>query len=184
MGAVGGRKLMLHLTDGQSVRVHGWLKPKRTLTWEDIAAVPRMTVPFLAMQGIAPKDIRTLQPDIMRWIHERRVSFEDVPYMTDWPLHPITHLGGDISTLVRFGYPPELLLKLGLDFRMLTSLGLNTQWMKLFDFSLKDWVGLGMTERDTDGMSDNDIRGLFGTDRQSLALCIAMAQNCAAVYGS
>ena len=173
-------KPILHLTDPQSIRVHGWFNPKRSLCWEDILNTPHMTVPHLIRAGVTPKQLKKLQPNIQEWIEGRGVSFEDVPFMTDWPLHPITHLQGDLSVVVNYRYAPELLVQLGMDYKALVALGLNPQWMQLMDFSLKEWVMLGMGEDDVAEMSEYDVNSLFGSPTPSVLLCIAMVNNCTA----
>jgi hypothetical protein len=55
-------------------------------------------------RSIKPECLLQIQPDIRAWIDQKYVSYEDVPYMTSFPLNPIEHLNGDISTLVTQQY--------------------------------------------------------------------------------
>lgn len=175
---------VIHLTNAQSVRVHGWFNPKRTLSWADIVSTPHMTFRHLHKSGVSTKQLKQLQPDVSAWVNERHVSFEDVPIMLEWPLHPIRDLKGNLSVLVEHKYDYKTLMELGLNFEVLQKLGLNVEWMKMMDLSLRDWMNLGMTSADTHGMSEKEIATLFGTNKHNLGLCMAMTENAALLSGT
>lgn len=172
-----GRRDVVHLTNAQSIRVHGWFNPKRTLTWLDIVNTPHMNVQHLFRAGLSSTQLKQLQPSIAEWITHRHASFGDVPYMLDWPLHPIRDLKGNLAVIVEHKYDVKTLLKLGLGYNVLKQMGLTCEWMNMMEFSLRDWLDLGMTSTDANQMSDGEIAKLFGTDRNNLALVIAMAEN-------
>jgi hypothetical protein len=61
----------------QSVTLHGWLSPKRTLVWEDVVRNDRITVERMVVDARIPQeDLRRLQPDIREWIEKKYVSYE------------------------------------------------------------------------------------------------------------
>lgn len=95
---------VLFLTASQSCSLHGWSKPKRTLSWADVRSHPQITYQACLQSGLAPLDLHSLQPDVARWVSAGKVTAEDVPSMIVWPLHPIQHLRGaqPPSTLFTF----------------------------------------------------------------------------------
>ena len=156
-------------------RVHGWFNPKRTLTWNDVISTPHITLRHLVVKGDLPQSLlRSLQPDVQEWVAHGSASFADVPLMTEWPLHPVRDLRGDLSTLVEQRYDPMVLNSLGINFTVLKAMGLTAEWMKMFDFSLREWVELGMTVNEAGAFTDREISYLFGTTRENLQMAISM----------
>lgn len=47
------------------------------------------------------------------------MSFEDVPLMSAWPLHPLHDLHGNLGHFLEHKYSAELLYKLGITFKVL-----------------------------------------------------------------
>lgn len=167
---------VVYLTPSQSVCIHGWLNPKRTLCWNDVCKSPWIDVKLLARAGISQDDMAGVQPDILEWISEKGVSFDDVPLMTRFPLHPIRHLGGDISSLVEHRYSSRTLSDIGFTFGSLTiELGMRPQWMKMLSFTTTEWIRMGMTRADVDCMAPDDVRLVFGVHKERLAMAFANA---------
>lgn len=166
------------LTPLQSVTIHGWLYPKRTLSWDDIVANDSITVKKLAVDAnISQESLKLIQPDIYEWIHKKYVSYDDVPYMTGFPLNPITHLNGDISTLVQHRYSPQVLSAVGLDYGKLQMNHLNVRWMKMLNFTLREWMTLGMTVQDVASLSNSDIAEVFGAKKEAILMGMGMAES-------
>lgn len=173
-----GQVRLLYLTNAQCTRIHGWFNPKRTLSWEDIVSKPSLTVRYLTEHGlVTDTQLHMLQPDVHEWIRFKGVSFEDVPRMTLWPLHPITHLRGDLSDIVEGRYGAKLLKQLGINFQMLKAMGLTAEWMKMLNFQLREWVDLGLTAQEAEVFTDREIYFLFGTTSTNLQMAITMADN-------
>jgi hypothetical protein len=108
---------MILLNPLQSIKIHGWLNPKRTLCWEDVLRYDELTVMNLVDDGMLRReDLKLIQPNIYEWIEKKYVSYEDVPYMTCFPLDPIIHLHGDISTLATYKYSFEVMQEIGMNF--------------------------------------------------------------------
>lgn len=108
---------MILLNPLQSIKIHGWLNPKRTLCWEDVLRYDELTVMNLVDDGMLRReDLKLIQPNIYEWIEKKYVTYEDVPYMTCFPLDPIIHLHGDISTLATYKYSFEVMQEIGMNF--------------------------------------------------------------------
>ena len=53
------------LTPGQSVTIHGWMRPKDTLCWTDVLANGRLSMDFLHTKTKITKELlHRMQPDI------------------------------------------------------------------------------------------------------------------------
>lgn len=131
------------LTAVQSVTLHGWLTPKRMLTWKDVCANKSITPELCNSCGVDSELLYQVQPNVQSWIAERGVSFKDVRYMTRWPLHPFTHLDGYISDLVENHYEASLLHKLDIDYELLIDRNMTIEWMKMLKYSEREWALLG-----------------------------------------
>lgn len=164
--------------------IHGWLSPRRTLSWDDVLASDHLTPEFLVCKArFTQQRLMSLQPDIYEWIHKKYVGLDDVPFMTGFPLDPIRHLNGDISTLITQRYPCELLQDLGYTYRWLReSQRMDSKWMSLLGFSIKQWVSqLGMTVEDVKrDMSDADAWEVFGITRDAVLMSMGL-HGCMAV---
>jgi hypothetical protein len=89
-----------------------------------------------------------IQPDILEWVRVKHVGFRDVPSMTMFPLHPIKHLHGNISSIVEYGYSTDVLLQLGITYLDLRVIHMDDHWMKAMNLPVKDWKQLGMSVDD------------------------------------
>lgn len=172
------KRTFLVLTPLQSIRIHGWLNPKRILTWDDVVKSDNITVQKLVESaGFTQAMLVELQPDIHEWITHKYVSYDDVPYMVGFPLDPITHLHGDISTLVTYNYGCHVLLKIGLTFRRLKQLHIDARWMKMLNMTLREWVTLGLTIADVNAMTDGDVLDVFGACKTTVNLSVGMSES-------
>lgn len=199
--AATGRHPVIVLTPVQSVTIHGWMSPKRTLSWPDIVANDAITIQRIVRDaGVSPEDVRRIQPDVREWVNRKYVSYEvtagrarsaapkrmalaaqapppapatasrgwgnssltppaqDVPYMTMYPLDPLDHLHGDVSTLVTQRYPCWMLREIGITYQRLRDRHhLDAKWMKMMGLSLSEWASLGMTVRDVQAMQEAEV---------------------------
>jgi hypothetical protein len=75
--------------------------------------------------------------------------------MTIFPLDPLEHLHGDLSTLVEYQYPCQVLAALGLTYaRLHGKYCMDATWMGLMNLTLREWTSLGMTVRDVNAMAE------------------------------
>jgi hypothetical protein len=162
--------MSVFLTPLQSITIHGWTNPKRILTWKDMCENKEITLELCSMCGVGDEKLQILQPSLSCWIEERGVSFKDVKYMTKWPLHPLKDLNGYIPDLIANNYEASLLHKLGIDYKVLVSMNMTIEWMKMFKFSEKEWVLLGFNP---ESMSERDLGIVFGMDRTKLRMIFA-----------
>lgn len=137
--------------------------------------------------------LKTLQPDLQQWIEKKHVSLKDVANMTEWqpePLHPIKHFNANLLDLLENRYPPDLLIRLGIDYSTLANMHMTPEIMRLFKFSLRvspqilenprnfhltcvlgqDWKKLGLAVKTIDYFTDQDISNVFETSRDILIM--------------
>jgi hypothetical protein len=136
--------MSLCLTPVQSITIHGWLLPKRMLSWKDFCNNKSITVKLCSGCGVDDEALYNIQPSLESWIDTCGVSFKDVPFMTKWPLHPFDHLHGYIPDLIEHRYDAALLRKLGINYNLLVRKNMTIEWMKMFNFSERDWASLDL----------------------------------------
>lgn len=110
---------VIQLTGLQVIRIHGWLRPIPYLSWDHVVADRGITFASLVGMGIPVQDLHFLQQDVQQWISRKGVSFQDVPAMITWPLHPLHDLKGDLSHFLEQKYSADVLSRLGITFRVL-----------------------------------------------------------------
>ena len=165
---------ILQLTPMQSCNIHGWSNPKRTLSWEDVAASHTITFQKCIQQGVEPEQLYELQPDVTLWMRHKNVSFTEVPHMVCWPLHPIEDLKGDISDLATMHYDARTLRKLGISYRfMRNELKMDDDWMRMLRYKPCDWKEhLGFDEGCASEMGDQRTMKVFGMDAGMLRVAM------------
>lgn len=157
------------LTPTQRVLVHGWLNPKPFLTWEDVCSDPkkRGARDYIHM-GITQDDLARIQPDVMEWVNHERVTLDDVPLLTSWPLHPITHFDATLLDILEKRYDHVVLKKVGIRYSDLKKLHMQPRIMNMFAFTEKEWHDLGFTVEDLRKMSEQDAAVAFQKSKDSV----------------
>jgi hypothetical protein len=162
----------------QSCRIHGWLNPKRTLSWDDLCSgsCRGLTISRCLDEGVGIEDLRALQPDVAMWVRHKGVSFDDVRTMVAWPLHPVHDLKGNISDLATMHYPTATLKDLGITYAYLRdTLSMDDEWMRMMRYSPAEWVAIGLTKKDVVDMGRHRASDVFRMDYDVLLLAIAAA---------
>lgn len=157
------------LTPAQRVLVHGWMDPKPLLTWEDVCndSKKRSACDYIQM-GISQEDLKRIQPNVMEWVDNERVSFKDVPLLTSWPLNPITHLNATLLDILERRYDHAVLKKIGIRYIDLKKLHMQPRIMNMFAFTEKEWYDLGFTVEDLRKMSEQDVMVAFQKSKESV----------------
>lgn len=165
----GDNNRVIALDAQQIISIHGWFNPIRFLSWDHVVAYKDLSFGKLLELGVSTSDLYFLQQDVQQWITRKGVSFQDVPDMIRWPLHPLYDLKGDLSHFLENKYSAEVLHKLGITFRVLTDqLGMREEHMELMRLSIQDWKLLGMKKKDVEAISKLGCRKIFGWDSLEL----------------
>lgn len=170
----------IHLTPVQSCRLHGWLNPRRTLDWDNICSNRQITAKLCMQHGVPGSALRMLQPDVQMWIRHKGVSLSDVPFMLDWPLHPVYDLGANISDLATMHYPPSVLSRLGITYEFLRELmHMDDDWMRVLHYSPQEWAHIGFTREDALAMGRKRVEWVFseGFDTTVLKVSSVLQQH-------
>lgn len=167
----------IHLTPLQSCSLHGWLNPKRTLHWDDVKDNPQLSVRKFLHNGLTPAQLKELQPDVQAWIDYKGLSFNDVEALSDWPLHPIHHLHGDLSSLATMHYPPRVLSKLDITFDFMRDvLNMDDNWMVVLRYNPKEWGEMGFRKHHAVEMGRNRVERVFDVNYDAVLLVLAAFQ--------
>ena len=161
--------MRLRLTAGQAVFVHGWLAPKRTLSWADVQASPGMTLDFLLDARLPVAALHQLQPDPAAWIRLGRATLPDCPSMGAWGAHPVRDFGAELADLVELRWPVDVMLAVGLTYQDLVGIGLSFSNMRLFSWiRLLGWAQLGLRREHVRDVPEPVLVRLFGLTKMDV----------------
>ena len=163
----------MELTPVQSVKIFGWwAQPRLTLAWEDIKT-NNLSWRQLRDLGLHPHQLQRVQPDKMQWIQRGGLQLRDILDMTVFPVNPITDFRVDLAELWNLQCTPEQLLEMHVTFEQLLERGLNAHIMFYFNFSLSQWVKLGLTAEDVKAFSAAECDAIFGMTPDEVSGIIA-----------
>lgn len=168
--------VQIQLTSGQAVTLHGWMKPRDTLTWQDIMDNENLTFDLCRKCSIQPKQLHKLQPDILSWIQDGGVTLKNVPEMKDiWTINLVKDFKADLADILNLKSSCEELQKMQVTYDCLLALGMTPATMQLFGFTLMNWHMLGLTREHLRYMTDAHIVTLFATSRQNCESSLSMS---------
>lgn len=168
----------VHLTPIQSCTLHGWLRPKRTLHWQDMCSNPALTIQGCLAAGLTHAQLHEMQPDVRMWIDAKGVGFKDVESMLAWPLHPIRDLKGNLSDLASMHYPPRVLVALGITYEyMRRVLRMDDSWMHILRYTPREWSQLGFTKDHASDMGKLRVQSVFFMEYDALVLMVAASSS-------
>ena len=146
----------------QSCQIHGWLNPKRTLDWNDICSNSAITVRCCRRSGISGDTLKSLQPDVHMWIRHKGVGLADVPWMLEWPLHPIYDLHANLGDLATAHLSANVMARLGITYDFLRSImNMSDDWMRVLHYSPPEWAQMGFTDQDVREMGFQRVQWVF-----------------------
>ena len=155
--------MRLHLTAGQGCYLHGWMTPKQTLTWQDVAADSTLTLSKLLSANLSAASLHQLQPDAGAWVRAGRVTISDCPSMVEpWGAHPVRDFGADLGDIAGQNWTADLLQRMGVTYKDLVDIGLTPSSMALFSgITLLGWAQLGLTRADVGAVPEPTLVRLF-----------------------
>lgn len=172
-----GRRMHLKLTNGQGVFLFGWSAPQTLLRWSDVVSdkgnTPRRrTFQLLLACGLSEQSLKELQPSVQEWIDHGNVSIEDARNMVLWPLHPIRDLHCDMATILLMKFSASELLSMGVTYEDLSTVGMTAVHMKLFGFSLSQWVRLGLRRSHVEMLDETRLTHVFGMPKTMILMSV------------
>ena len=162
------------LTPGQSVTIHGWLRPKDTLTWTDVLANGKLSMEFLHSKTNIPKELlHRMQPDIKAWLQAGRVGVEDAPsFMHIWTAHPIKDLDAQLHDIMHLKWDAKTMRLAGMTYADLCEAGMTHETMAIFGYTLYEWSTLGFCRTDAEKISIADTWRLFKMQKVDVLKCL------------
>lgn len=161
--------MRVRLTAGQACFLHGWLWPKRYLTWEHILSGDHLTLQRLLAGNIPLGILHQLQPDVGAWIRAKRVVLADCPLMHPWAPHPVRDFHADLGDIIETQWGADTMQSVGLTYRDLTEIGLSFSNMGLFtNIRLLGWAQLGLTRADVAYVPEATLVRLFGLTKMDV----------------
>ena len=170
--------LKIPLTPGQAVTVHGWLRPKDTLSWTDVLANPVLSMSFLHTQANIPKELlHRMQPDITAWTKAGRVQIEEAhTFLSIWAAHPINDLKADLADIAAFKWNSKTMRAAGVSYGDLKEAGMTYETMRWFHYTLYEWSTLGFTRADAEAFPAHALGKLFAMTKQDVLRCLSERQ--------
>ena len=155
--------LKIPLTAGQAVTVHGWFRPKETLSWTDVLGNQDLTMQYLNKTIRIPLSLlHKMQPDITAWIKSGRASMEEAPvFLSVWAAHPIKDLKADLGDIVGFKWKAKTMRESGVTYSDLMEAGMTHETMALFNYTLYEWMLLGFSKTDAEAVPAHILGRLF-----------------------
>ena len=166
--------MKIPLTPGQAVTIHGWLRPKETLSWTDVLANSALTLDYLHRSANIPKELlHRMQPDITAWLKAGRVAVEEAPSsISVWAAHPIRDLKADLADVAAFKWNAKTMRTSGVTYGDLKEAGMTHETMGLFGYTLYEWSTLGFSRSDAEGVPAHVLGRLFGMAKVDVLRCL------------
>lgn len=166
--------MKIPLTPGQSVTIHGWLRPKETLSWTDVLANPCLTMAYLDQSVNIPKELlHRMQPDITAWLKAGRVTVEEAPsFISIWAAHPIRDLRADLADVAAFNWNAKTMRNMGVTYSDLKDAGMTHETMGLFGYTLYEWSTLGFARADAESAPAHVLGRLFKMAKVDVLRCL------------
>ena len=159
---------LIRLTSPQIVRIFGWREYHPMLTWADVQNNPHILFTFLVECGLSTQQLFRLQHDAYAWVQHGGLQMHDCLQMTQWPLHPITHLRADLADILQMRWTSNEMIKVGLTVTDLLTLGMTPTVMSKFGFTLHCWVSLGLMRTHLIDWTDQDMHCVFKMTRHNV----------------
>jgi len=165
--------MKIQITAGQAVSIHGWIRARRNLTWGDILADENMMFQGLLGYNLTETQLHMLQPELEAWIKAGRAKLMDCPRLSSlWGAHPIKDFRADLADMVNMKWGSDVLMKMGVTYQDLLSLGITPETMNLFGFTLMMWSTLGFGRMDAERIPAPILFRLFNMTKQDVLACL------------
>ena len=162
------------LTPGQSVTIHGWMRPKPSLSWMDVLANEGLTMEYLHCHTKIPKELlHRMQPDIQAWVKAKRAKLSEAPsFIHIWAAHPVKDLKADLGDIVDFQWDAKTMRQAGMGYGDLKEVGMTYEMMGVFKYTLYEWSTLGFSRADAEGVDAPTLTRLFCLTKQDVLRCL------------
>ena len=175
---------VIRLYPHQSIELYGYtFDAKKTLSWKDIINNDNITLIKCIECNIPPPKLYKLQPNIKEWVKLGKIKISHFHIVYDhWKPHIFNDFNGNLGDLITYKeyIQPRMLIEKNIKFQELVEkYGLAFENMKFLNYSLDNWIRIGMTEQFINSLNEEQIIFLFGKNVsiQSLLEMIQRFQN-------
>jgi len=149
------------------VKLFGYtLDAKKTLTWKDICLHENISLVKCIEVGVDVKKLYRMQPNIREWIKLNKISIEHINVVADtWKPHLFNDFHGNLGDMIlyRETIKPEMLVQSKIKFSDLQDkYGLDFNSMLILNYTLDEWLKLGLKESFVSAHTDEQLQALFG----------------------
>jgi len=160
---------VVNLSAVQSVTIHGLWNPKPVLMWSDVQQNPSLTWRYLLNIGLNKTSLMKLQPIGSEWLLlHGRVHLADIPEMSAWCLHPIRDMGCTLADMLQLQWSADMMTRMCVTYDQLVAIGMNSQTMALFGFTLLQWMHMDFTRQHVLLMSEQETITAFNMTHSQL----------------
>lgn len=164
-----GKACGILVTPRQSIAIFGlWDQPRKVLEWQDITSRNLTWRTLRDSIGLEAAQLKRIQPDPIEWVHRASITLQDLPDMVCFPVNPFVHLHADLAEVWSMRWPAETLLQFDVTFEQLREKGMNAQVMQHFNFTMGQWMGLGLRSHHVEVMDAEVARRCFDTNKEEV----------------
>jgi hypothetical protein len=158
-----GRKACgILVTPRQSIAIFGlWDQPRQVLEWQDITARNLTWRMLRDTIGLEAEQLKRMQPDPVEWVHRASITLQDLPDMSCFPVNPFVHLHADLAEVWSMHWSADTLKQFEVTFEQLRDKGMNAQVMQHFNFTLGQWMALGLRQQHVSIMDTDVVKKCF-----------------------
>jgi hypothetical protein len=158
----------------QSVAIFGlWDQPRQVLEWQDVTARNLTWKTLRETMKFDAESLRKLQPDPNEWVARASITLQDLPDMTCFPVHPFVHLRADLAEVWSMRWSADTLKQLDVTYEQLRAKGMNVQVMQHFNFTLGQWMSLGLNATHVGAMDEDCVRRCFDMPKDEVLEIVA-----------
>jgi hypothetical protein len=150
------------ITAPQSIAIFGlWDQPRQVLEWQDVTSRNLTWRALRETMQFDAESLKKLQPDPVEWVHRASITLQDLPDMTCFPVNPFEHLHADLAEVWSMRWPADTLKQFNVTYEQLRMKGMNPQVMQHFNFTLGQWMTLGLQQAHVRTMDEECVSRCF-----------------------
>lgn len=157
------------LSARQSISIFGlWDQPRQILEWQDITSRSLTWRALRDSLELTPEQLRQVQPCVEDWVNRACITLHDLPDMMCFPVNPFIHLHADLAEVWSMRWSSDTLKQLSVTFDQLRAKGMTVQVMQHFNFTLGQWMNLGLTQLHVKNMDEDGVRRVFDMQKNEV----------------
>ena len=153
----------------QSIAIFGlWDQPRQVLEWQDITSRNLTWRTLRDSIGLEAEQLKRMQPDPVEWVHRASITLQDLPDMVCFPVNPFVHLHADLAEVWSMRWSADTLKQFNVTYEQLRDKGMNAHVMQHFNFTLGQWMGLGLRQQHVQTMDGEVVMRCFDMQKDEV----------------